>query len=144
MHAARVAQTAWLAGLLAGLLAALPASAQQSIQDSIASRCASEISTYCKDVQPKDGRVAACLYAVEDKLSNTCAVHMYKGLVDLRTAIEAHGQCISDITRHCGDVAPGEGRLYQCLVSKMPTLEAACAAAVKKSEAEMRQLGFIK
>jgi len=43
--------------------------AQQSLVQGAAEGCKKEIETYCKGVTPGEGRILACLYAYEDKLS---------------------------------------------------------------------------
>ena len=52
-------------------------SAQESLIETVATGCKTEITTYCKDVKPGEGRVLACLYAHEDKLSGKCEYALY-------------------------------------------------------------------
>ncbi len=51
------------------LLVGVPAMAQESLIETVANGCKAEIEKYCKNVTPGQGRVLACLYAYEDKLS---------------------------------------------------------------------------
>ena len=80
--------------------------------------------------KPGDGRLSACLYAYEDKLSDSCdaAFGEMADLIDLvferlRFTME---QCGSDIAEHCADVAVGEGRLFSCLREHEASLSAGC------------------
>lgn len=130
-----------------GSLATAPAHAQ-SVVAAVKQSCAKELQTYCKDVTAGEGRVASCLYAYEDKLSLGCAVSVYEGIVDLQAATEhlefyAH-QCGSDLLQYCGDVVPGEGRLYQCLAKNKATLTDPCRNGLGAAEQHMRKLGLVK
>jgi len=42
-----------------------------------------EIETYCKAVTPGEGRILACLYAYQDKLSGKCEYALYNAAVRL-------------------------------------------------------------
>jgi hypothetical protein len=53
-------------------LCTLSAGAQQNLVESVVNGCKAELDTYCKDVTPGEGRILACLYARNDKLSGKC------------------------------------------------------------------------
>jgi hypothetical protein len=128
-------------GLLAG-----PAAAQQSIVAEVSSKCANELKTHCKGVTLGEGRVAACLYAYEDKLSAQCTVAVYKAVDDYFAAnanIKIYAkECSADLVQYCSNVPPGGGRLYECIRKNKATLTDACRAALTKAEPDMKRLGL--
>ena len=106
--------------LLGGmLLLVTPAMAQQNLIDTVANGCKAEIEKYCTNVTPGEGRMLACLYAHEDKLSGRCEFALYDASVRLERAVAAlsyaANECSSDIKKHCGRVEAGEGRILECL-----------------------------
>ncbi|MGE0052755.1 MAG: cysteine rich repeat-containing protein [Hyphomicrobium sp.] len=135
-----------LAALVGGVFTTCTASAQQSIVGEVSEKCAPELKTYCKGVTLGGGRVAACLYAYEDKLSVQCAVAVYRGVDDFFAAnanLQVYErQCSSDLLQYCSDVAPGGGRLYECIKSHKATLTDACRAALAKAGPDMKRLGL--
>lgn len=129
------------------VLGASYAHAQQSIVSEVNTKCANELNTYCKGVLLGEGRVAACLYAYEDKLSTQCAVAVYRGVDDLFAAslnLQVYAkQCSADLLQYCGKVRAGEGRLYGCIKKNKATLTDACRDALSKAEPDMKRLGLI-
>ena len=118
--------------------------------DSAADACADDTQTVCGDVEPGQGRVLKCLIDRKDQLSGDCRAKLAragakveagmdeaKGRVEgakmtLREKLEhAKEVCTSDSERLCADVAPGGGRVIQCLKQKEPELGDACRAALK-------------
>ena len=122
-----------LSVLLLGLSASL--SAQESIVDTIAQGCAAEIENYCSQVSPGEGRMLACFYAHEDKLSGQCQYALYQAANTLDQAVSAlqyvATECENDIMQHCANVQMGEGRIIECLNSNSESVSAACNRAVK-------------
>lgn len=120
--------------------------AQQSITAEVSAKCAKELQTYCKGVTLGEGRVAACLYAYEDKLSVQCAVSVYNGVEDFWAAnanLQKYAKtCSSDLLQYCSDVPAGGGRLYACIKKNKATLTDACRAALTKAEPDMKRLGL--
>ena len=120
---------------LLALLAA-PALASDGPLQTFAKGCEKELTTYCKDVTPGEGRLLACLYAHGDKVSPRCEFAVYDAAAQLERAINAlayvAGECKDDLYRLCGDVAPGEGRLLMCLDAKAEKVSARCKQAVKE------------
>ena len=107
----------------------------QGIVDSVKKGCDKELKTYCKDVTPGEGRVLACLYAYEDKLSGQCEYALYDAAVQLQRAVEALSyavnECRDDLTKFCSDIKPGEGRLLQCLDKNNSKVSKRCKQALK-------------
>ena len=107
--------------------------AGQEIVKTVAEGCKKEIETYCKDVIPGEGRVLACLYAREDKLSGRCDYALYDAAAQLERAINAltyvANECGDDLDKFCADIAPGEGRLAECLKKNEAKVSGRCKQA---------------
>jgi hypothetical protein len=112
-----------------------PAFAKQTLVETVAKGCDKELNTYCKDVTPGEGRVLACLYAYEDKLSGQCEYALYDAAVQLQRAVEALSyavnECRDDLTKFCSNIKPGEGRLLQCLDKNNAKVSKRCKQALK-------------
>ncbi|EFO34411.1 cysteine-rich repeat-containing protein [Roseibium sp. TrichSKD4] len=121
------------AGLLVATLSIAPASAQGMLEN-----CNQDLQTFCADVTPGNGRLAACLYAHEDKVSDQCVGTFEDFALQmswLNSQIdEAINICIGDIHTHCQDVKPGEGRLFMCLNTNKEKLSGECQNVVTKFE----------
>jgi hypothetical protein len=101
----------------------------------VADGCSKEINTYCKGVTPGEGRILACLYAYQDKLSNRCEYALYDAAAQLERAITAltylANECRNDLKTFCSDVKPGEGRLINCIDKNMAKVSNRCKQAIK-------------
>jgi hypothetical protein len=97
--------------------------------------CQKDIETYCKGVKPGEGRILACLYAYQDKLSNRCEYALYDAAAQLERAITAltylANECKDDLKAYCSDVKPGEGRLINCIDKNMEKVSNRCKQAIK-------------
>jgi hypothetical protein len=104
--------------------------------ETVATGCKTEIETYCKDVTPGQGRVLACLYAHNDKLSNKCEYALYHSAAQLERAVNALSyvvnECADDLDRFCQNVQVGEGRLLQCLQKNDAKVSSRCKEARKQ------------
>jgi len=91
----------------------------QGVVDTVAKGCEKELIKYCKDVTPGEGRVLACLYAHEDKLSARCEYALFDAAAQLDRAISAltyvANECGEDLGKYCANVPEGQGRLLNCL-----------------------------
>ena len=109
------------------------ASAQDIVSD-VQKGCGVEIEKYCSQVTMGEGRLLACFYAHEDKLSGQCEYTLYKASAQLEQAVSAlnyvASQCEDDILSHCAEVQLGEDRILSCLKSKADTVSDECMAAV--------------
>jgi len=98
--------------------------------------CKTELDTYCKDVTPGDGRVIACIYAHEDKLSGRCENALYDSAQQLENAVAALAylatECDADIEKHCSNVEPGEGRILACMEPYKKTVGKRCQKALQE------------
>jgi hypothetical protein len=106
----------------------------QDIVTSIEKGCAAEIESFCSQVTMGEGRLLACFYAHEDKLSGQCQYALYDASAQLERAVSAlnyvAGQCDDDIMKHCAEVQMGEGRILDCLKANSETVSAACTQAI--------------
>ncbi len=122
-----------LAIVCAMLLWGVNASAQQ-LAEEVAKGCNREINTYCQGVTPGEGRVLACLYAYEDKLSGQCEYALYNAAVQLERAVNAlsylANECDADLQKYCSSVQPGQGRLLDCLDRNKGQLSSRCKQAL--------------
>ena len=109
--------------------------AGENLVQTVANGCKVELEKYCKDVTPGEGRVLACLYAYGDKLSPKCEYALYDAAAQLERAVAAlsyvANECDEDLDKYCGAVAPGEGRLLDCLNKKSKQLTKRCKQALK-------------
>jgi hypothetical protein len=104
--------------------------------ETVANGCKTEIETYCKDVTPGQGRVLACLYAHNGKLSNKCEYALYHAAAQLERAVNALSyvvnKCADDLDRFCQNVQVGEGLLLQCLQKNDAKVSSRCIEARKQ------------
>jgi hypothetical protein len=120
-----------------GLCGNLLAAEEQTLIDTVANGCKTEITTYCKSVTPGEGRVLACLFAHEDKLSGQCEYALYDAASRLERAVAglnfAAQECGADITTLCKNVAAGEGRILECLEKNDAKVSKRCKDALKST-----------
>ena len=111
------------------------ATSKHPLVEQVAKGCETEITTYCKEVTPGEGRVLACLYAHEDKLSGQCEYALYDAISQLERALTAltyvANECNNDLVTYCADINPGEGRLFQCMDKNDAKLSKRCKQAMK-------------
>ena len=122
------------------VLAILPlaisgANAEKDLVQTVKNGCKTEIEQFCAKVTPGQGRVLACLYSHGDKLSAKCEYALYDAAVQLERAVAAlsyvANECDADLEKFCQSVAPGEGRLLQCLEKNEKNVSARCNNALK-------------
>ena len=117
---------------------AAPASAVESVIESVATGCEEELTAYCSNVTPGEGRILACMYAHEDKLSGKCEFALYDAAAQLERFVGAltyvANECSEDLDTHCAAVEIGEGRLAECLLDNKSKLHERCAAAIEATD----------
>lgn len=118
--------------LLVGASAAL---AQEGPIETVAKGCQAELVKYCAEVTPGQGRVLSCLYAYGDKLSPKCEFALYDAAVQLERAVAAltfvASECDEDMDKFCASIAPGEGRLLDCLGKNKAKVSKRCLGALQ-------------
>jgi hypothetical protein len=123
------------------LLATGPLAAQETVGEEIVSTvqqgCAAEIESFCSQVTLGDGRLLACFYAHEDKLSGQCQYSLYRASAELDQAVNAlaylAAQCENDILNLCATVQAGEGRILECLDANSEAVSDSCKTAISET-----------
>ena len=109
--------------------------AADKIVETVAKGCEKELTSYCKDVTPGEGRILACLYAHSDKLTGQCEYALYDAAVQLERFVAAltyvANECDADMEKFCADIAVGEGRVLKYLDDNAEKISARCTQALK-------------
>lgn len=117
-------------------LIVMPAAAGQDLVQTVKDGCKAELESYCKDVTPGEGRILACLFAHQDKLSGKCEYALYDAAVQLERAVAALSyvvnECADDLDQHCSGIAAGEGRLLDCIEKNDKKVSSRCKDAMKE------------
>jgi len=128
-----LASMTFVAFLLAGGLAR----AEETLADSVKKACHKELTTFCKGVPPGQGRVLACLYAFEEKVSDKCVAAVYDAAVQLEQAVNAlkyaATECKGDLEKFCANVKLGEGRGLACINKHDKDVSQTCKDALKQT-----------
>ena len=99
--------------------------------------CNKELTTFCKGVPPGQGRILACLYAFEDKVSDKCMYALYDASLQLEQAVAAvkfaATQCKGDLEKYCANVQLGQGRALSCLKKNDKNVSQTCKDALKQT-----------
>jgi Cysteine rich repeat len=110
------------------------AAMQGELATQVLEGCNAELTQYCAEVTPGEGRLLACLYAYEDKLSGQCEHALYDAAARLERAIGTityvANECRSELETHCTGVEVGEGRVAQCLKDHAAELSPGCSQAL--------------
>ena len=125
----------WIITLFVSLMVVPHAFALNKVVETVAKGCDKEIKTYCKDVTPGEGRVLACLYAHEDKLTGQCEYALYDAAAQLERFVAAltyvANECEDDLEKYCANIQPGQGRLLACLDKNKKKITKRCTQALK-------------
>jgi hypothetical protein len=125
----------FLVALAVLLLGFTGVNAGQGLVETVANGCKIEIEKYCSQVTPGQGRILACLYAHEDKLSAKCEYALYDAAAQLERAVAAlsyvANECNEDLEKYCESIAPGKGRLLECLDKHDKQVSKRCKQAIK-------------
>ena len=113
------------------------ARAEESLVEGVKKACNKELTTFCKGVQPGEGRVLACLYAFQDRVSGKCEYAIYDAAAQLEQAATAlkfaAAECKDDLLKYCGDVEVGNGRVKACIDKHEKSLSEKCKDALKQT-----------
>ena len=125
----------FLVSLAVLLLGFTGVNAGQGLVETVANGCKMEIEKYCSQVTPGQGRILACLYAHEDKLSAKCEYALYDAAAQLERAVAAlsyvANECNEDLEKYCESIEPGKGRLLECLDKHDKQVSKRCKQAIK-------------
>lgn len=120
------------------ILGGLPTitSAEEDIQSVVETGCATETKTYCGQVTLGEGRLLACYYAHEDKLSSDCVTALYSAFDMLNAEINAlthvASVCLNDIEQYCANTDAGDGRIAKCLGYHSDQLSEECSTTIEE------------
>jgi len=119
----------------------IPAIAEQKgLIETVARGCLTELEKYCKDVTPGEGRVLACLYAYEDKLSGKCEYTLYDASAQLQRSVttlnNVANACSNDLRMYCSSAKQDDGRLMICLNKHQKNVSTRCKQALKDAGRE--------
>jgi hypothetical protein len=113
------------------------ARADDTIADALKKACNKELTTFCKGVPAGEGRILACLYAFEEKVSDKCIYALYDAELELKQAVVAlefaATSCKDDLQKFCADVKPGQGRGLACMQKNQKNASDACKDALKQT-----------
>lgn len=137
-HLARI----FFVGVLLVMTPLASGSAQESVAEMVLKGCKKELVSYCSTVTPGRGRIAACLFAHNDKLSEPCEGMLEIGMnqlsIILSTVSYVVEQCYRDIDKHCEGVVIGGGRLHKCLSTNRDKLEQKCQTVLSQAEKDLQ------
>jgi Golgi apparatus protein 1 len=108
----------------------------RQLGENVRQACSKDVQNFCSQVTPGDGRLVACFYAHEDKISVGCDMAILEAgdqlawfVDELRTAVAG---CAADIRDLCRGMTPGEGRIFQCLRDNRGELSRGCEGLVNR------------
>jgi len=116
--------------------------AQDSVAEMVLEDCEVEIHDYCEWVTPGRARIAACLYAHNNKLSEQCAVSLRVGIEQFKMILAAvehvKAQCQGDLDKFCDGVEVGGGRVNRCLADNHDKLSDSCRTAYDEAKEDLK------
>jgi len=86
--------------------------------------CADDVAKLCKDVQPGEGRVMACLKTNKASVSTQCKTYLK----------QVKDACQADVEKFCSDIPAGKGAVGKCLKTHSADLSPDCKAAFAKAK----------
>jgi CRISPR/Cas system-associated protein Csm6 len=96
--------------------------------------CSKEIKSLCRNVTKGRGRLLACLYSLDTKLSPKCGEVVGGSMDRLGEALGALANvrrvCDADAARLCNGVIPGNGNLIDCLSRSRSIVSERCNATL--------------
>lgn len=105
--------------------------------------CSADIKSFCPKVMLGDGRLALCMMAHEDQLSDQCFGALFDASEGIDLAMSnirrAADVCAPEIDKNCRDVEPGKGRIAQCLIDNKAKLSSICRAEIAGIEARLKK-----
>ena len=114
----------------------------ENVVGQIREACAGDAKSFCGTVTPGDGRMALCLLAHEDKVSDQCVDAFFDAANQIELAISnlvrAASACEPDAVKLCGSVA-SKGAIVQCMAQNKPNLSTACRDELASIESRVQQ-----
>jgi hypothetical protein len=108
----------------------------EAIANQVRSACQDDLKNYCSSVTSGEARIAFCMMAHEDKISDKCVEGVLATVNQLELKMNRLARmavaCEDDLKNKCGAARAGNARLMQCLVSQKDQLSPLCQAALSK------------
>jgi hypothetical protein len=90
--------------------------------------CHDDVDRLCKDVQPGEGRILACLKSHQADVSKGCTTAVQQ----LKAQVKKLSACEQDVETYCWDAPIGNGGIRQCLQTNQSNLSSGCKTAIAK------------
>lgn len=106
------------------------------------SECKGDVAKFCAEVEPGEGKVHECLQSHKAELSAGCKAAQGKLQVALSSDVRLHPgfkNCQEEMSAHCKQVKPGQGRMFKCLQEKSDSTDFSdgCKQQIVKKQAKM-------
>jgi len=115
----------------------------EAVIEKLGTTCKPDIEAYCPKVSLGEGRMAFCMLAHEDKISDKCFSALFDAADSVKIAVKnvwhAADACDQDIEKICGTVEPGEGRIAQCLIDNKAKLGSTCHAEIEGFQTRIKK-----
>jgi hypothetical protein len=85
--------------------------------------CAADIKAYCTDIEPGEGRVAACIKEHIGDFSPACKARLITAIVTTR-------ECAADVKGQCTGTGHTSKEVTACLKEVLPKLSNLCKTAI--------------
>lgn len=129
-----------LAMVAATILTGPSAFAEDTLVEYLVTACETELTNYCSQVTPGEGRLLHCMAAHEDKISGQCEYAFYQAaslLEQLTVAINyVANECGTEIETLCHDVEMGDGKILACLEAHPDEVSDSCKTAISDTVGE--------
>jgi len=86
--------------------------------------CADDVAKLCKDVQPGEGRVMACLKTNQASVSPQCKAYLK----------QVKDACQGDVEKFCSGIPAGKGAVAKCLKKHAADVSPDCKATLSKAK----------
>ena len=94
--------------------------------------CGDDIQRFCSDVTPGGGRIANCVRAYSDQLSQRCQFTLARAVNRFQQAVENIADtCMTAVEKQCGDT----GNVRQCVHQKRSSLPQSCQTIIAAIQA---------
>ncbi len=108
----------------------------RQLGENVREACSKDMRSYCTQVSPGGGRLVACFFAHQDKISVGCEMALLEASDKIEWVVDevrsAVATCAVDIRKHCAGMVPGEGRIFQCLRDNQGDLTRGCTQVVNR------------
>ncbi|HWO99255.1 MAG TPA: cysteine rich repeat-containing protein [Methylococcus sp.] len=99
--------------------------------------CSEDIAKFCPGLGLGEGKIQRCLEEHKEELSADCRPRFEAAL---SRSHEIRHACAADVAKFCREVAPGKGRLAQCLRRHHRQVSSACMERLREARKIARTL----